>query len=371
MENEKLEILSVILTNRCNLKCVYCGRNENENNECIKNEMTKEEWLDIFKDAMSVGLRKVNMTGGEIFCRNDILEIISETINLGLEVSIETNGTIVTKEQIDYLKQYKDRLSISVSLDGINPETNDLTRGKGSFEKTFKMLKIIKDSGIPLRIITVLSKNNYDEIPKLATVIHEELGLGFRLLPNIIEYGKGVDANEKHGIHYIEIKKLMDDFYYDFLRKHKDDKNLSIERNMAIIPIDIYNHSFCPWGKAMLGIGYSGNVALCHVASDNINFIFDNVKNNKISDIWRKNDKLRKFKELEANNLKGICGNCLARNLCRGGCRLHAMTKYNYDFYAPDPECQNIYDLGYFPEYAMENEKLVTKYNSGIENENK
>lgn len=42
---------------------------------------------------------------------------------------------------------------------------------------------------------------------------------------------------------------------------------------MAIIPIDIYRHSFCPWGKAMLGIGYSGNVALCHVASDNDMFI--------------------------------------------------------------------------------------------------
>lgn len=39
----------------------------------------------------------------------------------------------------------------------------------------------------------------------------------------------------------------------------------------------------------MLGIGYSGNVALCHVASDNDMFIFDNVKNNKISDIWKYN----------------------------------------------------------------------------------
>ena len=54
--------------------------------------------------------------------------------------------------------------------------------------------------------------------------------------------------------------------------------------------------------------------------------------------------------------MKGICGNCLARNLCRGGCRLHALMKYNGDFYAPDPECQNIYNLGKFPKYAMEDE---------------
>ncbi len=370
MNKDSLEILSVILTNRCNLKCVYCGRNENENNSCIKNELTKDEWLEIFKDAKKVGLRKVNMTGGEIFCRHDCLELIVETIKLGLEVSIETNGTIVTKNQIDYLKPFKDKLSISISLDGINRETNDLTRGNGSFDKTFKMIKIIKDSGIPLRIITVLSKNNYDEIPKLARVIHEELGLGFRLLPNIIEYGKGIKANEEHGISYPEIKKLMDEFYYDFLRKHNEDQNLSVELNMAIVPIDIYRHSFCPWGKAMLGIGYSGNVALCHVASDNKYFIFDNVRNTKISEIWKTNEKLLKYKKMEEDKLKGICGNCLARNLCRGGCRLHALTKYNYDFYAPDPECQNVYDLGYFPKYALENENKDSSYEKSKENEN-
>ena len=359
---DKLEILSVILTNRCNLKCVYCGRNENKNNECIKRELSCDKWLEIFEDAKTVGLKKVNMTGGEIFCRNDSIELIEKTINMGLDVSIETNGTVIKPEQIKYLSKFKANLSISISLDGIKKETNDKTRGEGSFEKTFKTIKLIKDSGIPLRIITVLSKNNYDEIPELATTIHEELGLGFRLLPNIIEYGKGVSANDEHGIPYQKIKNLMDNFYYDFLRKHGEDKNLTVELNMAIIPVDIYRHSFCPWGKAMLGIGYNGNVALCHVASDNDMFIFDNVNNTKISDIWKYNKKLLQYKSFESNKLKGVCGNCLARNLCRGGCRLYALSKYNGDFYAPDPDCQKVYDVNLFPEYVLEDENKKCKY---------
>ena len=113
--------------------------------------------------------------------------------------------------------------------------------------------------------------------------------MGFRLLPNIIEYGKGVEASETEAVDYNRIQKLMDDFYYEFLRKHSDDKNLSIELNTAIIPVDIYQHSLCPWGKGMLGIGYSGKVALCHVGSDNDLFIFDNVKDNPISKIWKEN----------------------------------------------------------------------------------
>ena len=317
MEN-KLEVLAVLLTNRCNLKCVYCGRNENQDSFCTKLELSADEWIAVFKDAMSVGLKKVNMTGGEIFCRKDILEIIEKTINLGLDVSIETNGTIITEEQIKYLSKFKDHLSMSISLDGIKKETNDLTRGNGSFDRTFNAINIIRKYNIPLRIITVLSKSNYNEIPELATTIHEQLGLGFRLLPNIIEYGKGVEANETESVNYFKIQELMDNFYYDFLRRHKNDKNLSIELNTAIIPIDIYQHSLCPWGKGMLGIGYSGKVALCHVGSDNEMFIFDDVRKNSISEIWQKNEKLRKFKELNPDKLKGICGNCLARSLCRG-----------------------------------------------------
>lgn len=369
MNNEKLKILSIILTNRCNLKCVYCGRNENQDNECIKNELTTEEWLSIFKDAKKIGLEKVNMTGGEIFCRHDCLDLIKQTIEMGIDVSIETNGTLIKEEQIKFLAQFKKHLSISISLDGLKKETNDMTRGIGSYNKTFNTIQIIMKYKIPLRIITVLSKNNYDEIPELAKLIHEKLGLGFRLLPNIIEYGKGIEANEEHGIAYYKIKKLMDDFYFPFLKKHNQDNNLTVELNVALIPIDIYNHHMCPWGKAMLGIGYSGNVSLCHVGSDNPMFVFDNIKNNNIIDIWHNNQKLQLYKKFNPNRLKGICGNCLARSLCRGGCRLHAMTKYNGDFYAPDPECQNVYEIGEFPSYALEDETKKCNYEGVNDNE--
>ena len=145
MNMNKLEILSIILTNRCNLKCVYCGRNENKDNECIKRELSNSKWLEIFKDAKDIGLKKVNMTGGEIFCRSDSIELIKDTINMGLNVSIETNGTMITESQIKELSQYKDNLSMSISLDGITSETNNLTRGNGSFEKTFNTIKTIKN----------------------------------------------------------------------------------------------------------------------------------------------------------------------------------------------------------------------------------
>jgi sulfatase maturation enzyme AslB (radical SAM superfamily) len=64
---------------------------------------------------------------------------------------------------------------------------------------------------------------------------------------------------------------------------------------------------------------------------------------------------------MNPDNLKGICGNCAARELCCGGCRVHAIAKYK-DFLAPDPQCQIVYDMGLFPEYAMEDVEKICEY---------
>ena len=48
----KKRVLAVLLTNRCNLKCIYCGRNENKDNSCSKLEISANEWIEIFKDAI-------------------------------------------------------------------------------------------------------------------------------------------------------------------------------------------------------------------------------------------------------------------------------------------------------------------------------
>lgn len=64
---------------------------------------------------------------------------------------------------------------------------------------------------------------------------------------------------------------------------------------------------------------------------------------------------------MSSDDLKGICGNCVARDLCKGGCRVHAIAKYE-DFFAPDPQCQVVYNLGFFPDYAIENAEVNCEY---------
>lgn len=346
---EELSVIAITFTNRCNLSCVHCGR-EQDLSHCTEKDAAF--FINILKEGRTLGASQVNITGGEIFCRQDCFDLIQGAIDLGYFVSIESNGTLITQISIDRLSTYGDAIRVSISVDGMTAETHDAIRGTGTFDVTMATIQELKKAGVPTRIITVLHRQNIEQIPQMARHFVDDMGLGFRLLPNIMEYGKGVYACNTYGIEFDEAMALLEGFYFDFLREKASD-NVTLEINVALAPMDINQFCLCPWGKAMVGVGPTGIVSLCHVSYHDERFIFGNLENTSLTEIWTKSGTLDAFRNLDTNTLKGVCGNCLAREICRGGCRLHAITKYG-DFLAPDPYCQTVYDLGKFPDYALE-----------------
>ena len=351
----RLRVLALNMTNHCNLSCVHCGRDESTTG---LNELPAGFFEGIVNDAIELGLEQVNITGGEIFTRSDALSLIKTVVNRGLFVSIETNGVLLTPGIIDELAELGDNLRISFSMDGFDAETHDSIRGAGTFGATMKAIDYVSNRGLNARVISVLHKDNKTQILPMAKYF-SSIGLGFRLLPNIMEYGKGVYACNVYGVNYDETRQILDE-YYDFLRENDSGRN-SVEMNIALLPIDIESFGLCPWGSSMLGVGPQGIASLCHVANNESGFIFGDLTTTPLKEIWESSPVLTTFRRFDTDRLKGICGNCLARTLCRGACRLHAVTKYG-DFYAPDPQCQTFYNLGVFPTHAMEDEKLDCAY---------
>lgn len=92
--------LRVSVTQRCNLHCPYCHREGEEKSVSSSvNEMTMEEIVRIVRVAVSLGMRKVKLTGGEPLLRPDILDIVKGIAELrGLkDLSMTTNGTLLSK----------------------------------------------------------------------------------------------------------------------------------------------------------------------------------------------------------------------------------------------------------------------------------
>ena len=166
----KVNYLRVSVTDRCDLRCVYCMK---EKMQFLpkKEILTLEEIERLCDNFIELGVEKIRITGGEPLVRNNIIKLI-EKLNHKKndtslkEITLTTNGTLLKK----YAKQLKlngiDR--INLSLDTINPDKyNKITRF-GNIKKVFQGIDEALQNNIKIKINTVVIKNfNEDEIEKL------------------------------------------------------------------------------------------------------------------------------------------------------------------------------------------------------------
>jgi uncharacterized protein len=155
--NSETISLTILLTMNCNLGCIYCFQGSGETKNCITSELARDNiYKFIEKMAHNKKYKNLNIVlfGGEPLLNfdknvpwlNDIKNLCVEN-DLNLTTSIVTNGTLITNEILDSLKEYNCK-SIQVTLDGLK-EIHDKRRiyknGKGSFDDVIRGIKLIKD----------------------------------------------------------------------------------------------------------------------------------------------------------------------------------------------------------------------------------
>ncbi|MBI1874882.1 MAG: radical SAM protein [Acidobacteria bacterium] len=171
-------------TMRCNLHCEFCYVGDLLN---IEGEWRQELTLDSLRRAFPDGAGlQVSLTGGEVFMRKDIMDVLELFREKGYSCGyLTTNGTIIDEARADALAALARRgflKHVSVSIDG-PPELHDRARGlKGTFERTAAGLRRLQEaarrSGAPLRVSinTTVAHESLDELDRMVDVA-EELGV--------------------------------------------------------------------------------------------------------------------------------------------------------------------------------------------------
>lgn len=144
--------LSAILcvTNRCNLRCWYCYGEHAYRREC--REFTTDELLDLIRSLRRMGMRMLQIQGGEPLLRKDITEVLREAQRLGVVRDMVTNGILVPARD-DVLALLN---KICISLDGPESAT-DRNRGTGTFKKAIAGIRYAVDAGLPVRLSAVIT----------------------------------------------------------------------------------------------------------------------------------------------------------------------------------------------------------------------
>ncbi len=152
----KIDYLRLSITDRCNLRCLYCMPEEGVKKLPQTDILSFEEFVEVARAAASLGVKKVRITGGEPLIKRGAVRMVREIAELpGVEtVAMTTNGTRLEK-YIEILKEAGLK-RLNVSLDSLDPdEYRKITRG-GEVEPVLKGIDKALQHGFPIKINAVL-----------------------------------------------------------------------------------------------------------------------------------------------------------------------------------------------------------------------
>lgn len=167
----KLADVYLHLTNRCNLKCLYCY-NRNYRSEAGKaGELSTAEWLRVLEQLPALGAEGVVFTGGEPLLRRDCLELAQSARRLGLTATLLTNGTILPEMVADAFDD------VIVSLDSCVAAEQEQVRPGGRFDRITAGIRRLAGTGrCRVRIRPVITRYNVRSLPAFPAFADSVLG---------------------------------------------------------------------------------------------------------------------------------------------------------------------------------------------------
>lgn len=338
-------------TRRCNLKCRHCYAQAEDKDYSA--ELTTEEGKRLIDDLAQFGCPVLLFSGGEPLIRKDVFELAAYAVERGLRVVFSTNGTLITPEVAQRLKEIGASY-IGISLDGTEA-IHDRFRGvHGAFKKAIEGVRNCKKVGLKVGLRFTIFKGNAKEIPSIFDITEKE-EIDRICFYHLVYSGRG-SALIKEDLTHEETRQVVDliiDRTYDLFKRGKPKEVLTVD-NHADGPY-IYLRMLKennPRAQEVLELlkmneGNSSGVGIGCVSWDGEVYAdqfwrehsFGNVRKRPFSEIWMDTSHplMAKLKE-KKKYVKGRCSKCKWLDVCAGNFRARAEAYYG-DIWAPDPAC--------------------------------
>jgi len=174
-----LEKLRLSLNWRCNLRCAYC-RPGGDGAENISKEISIERVIFLAKVFEKVGVKKINLTGGEPTLYKDLRALVTSILNAtNLNVTLNTNGIKYVYFKLD--EDQSQRLNYVFSIDTLDPDMSREIGRTANIEKLVNNLKKYKSHKSALRVNAVIVKNYNDNLNHFIEFVTFFQGIGIPL----------------------------------------------------------------------------------------------------------------------------------------------------------------------------------------------
>jgi radical SAM protein with 4Fe4S-binding SPASM domain len=299
-DNDELPLRTVHfkLTNRCNFQCLYCYA---ESGKSLVNPLPFAEIKRVVDEALDLSSSVVfELSGGEPMLHPDFFAI-AEYISTRTKNSILlTNGSLVSNKNAKRI--VTSFQLIKISLDGSTDEINAVTRGKRTFKKVKRAIKLLRHEGANVMVSMTVNKANIDDIPKMVS----EFG-------NILTFAPMFQAGRGKGN---DLYITGEEYYH------------ALANVTGVNPLSSLNETLahgrrkrvtrCAMASSEISIADDGSVYPCQLLHEP-EFCAGNVRSQSLQEIYGS----ERFRELRQVNIFSIaeCRECPIRYLCAGACR--------------------------------------------------
>ena len=170
-EQYPLYSLLIEITKKCNARCDQCGSRCDIHSEEL---LSKEQILAALTDIKeTIGTyTMLNITGGEPLLRHDLFEIMREATAMGFEWGMVTNGSLITDETIEQMKE-SGLKTVTISVDGLRETHDSLRHLPGSWDKIMVALKKLKAAAFldHLQVTFTANRRNVFEFETLYEIL--------------------------------------------------------------------------------------------------------------------------------------------------------------------------------------------------------
>ncbi len=201
------DYLRISVTDRCNLRCVYCMGPQGITQIPHQEILSYEEIMQVVKTAVPLGIRRIRITGGEPLTRKGVAHLVEQISELPEieDLSLTTNGILLPR----YAGSLKSAglKRVNISLDSLKPDKYRAITRKGELRQALQGINTALELGLtPVKINTVLIKGfNDDEVVDFLKLVQQKpVHLRF------IEYMPIGDHDRYYQRHYLPLSFVQE-----------------------------------------------------------------------------------------------------------------------------------------------------------------
>ncbi|HEY0417067.1 MAG TPA: GTP 3',8-cyclase MoaA [Gaiellaceae bacterium] len=190
-----LRDLRISVTDRCNFRCVYCMPKEvygRDHRFMDRRELLSfEEIARVARVFAGAGVRKVRLTGGEPLVRRDLERLVAQLADLGLELTLTTNGSLLAHKARALADAGLAR--VTVSLDSLDDaQFRAMNDVDFAVDRVLEGIAAAADAGLPVKVNAVVKRGaNEDQVVPMAAY--------FRALGHTLRFIEYMDVGHTNG----------------------------------------------------------------------------------------------------------------------------------------------------------------------------